>query len=166
MIMEAILAQNAREYAELHDLRLAERLGVGSHGIVHAATHNAKAGWSAIKVFRERESYRRERDVYKRLQDSEIIEVLGLHIPRLIRFEDRLGTIEISIVTRPYLLDFAGAYLDKPPQLPKGEWQKWLALKKNQFGARWPEVQAVMAAFEELGIYLLDVTPGNVALDA
>jgi hypothetical protein len=45
-------------------------------------------------------------------------------------------------------------------------WQKWTSARKEQFGARWPEVQAVLAAFEELGIYLLDVTPRNLALDA
>jgi len=38
----------------------------------------------------------------------------------------------------------------------------WEADKREQFEERWPQVQAVLGAFEELGIYLLDVSPGNI----
>ena len=35
--------------------------------------------------------------------------------------------------------------------------------KTEQFGARWPTVQAIMSALEELGIHLVDVSPSNIA---
>jgi hypothetical protein len=34
--------------------------------------------------------------------------------------------------------------------------------KREQFEERWPEVQRVLDAFEELGVYLLDVSPSNI----
>ena len=69
----------------------------------------------------------------------------------------------MTIVVRPFVLDFAGAYLDIPPEFSDEVWAEWEAEKQEQFGARWPTVQAVLAAFEELDIHLLDVTPNNIA---
>ena len=42
-------------------------------------------------------------------------------------------------------------------------WTDWEAGKREQFEARWPKVQEVLAAFEDFGIYLMDVTPNNIA---
>ena len=69
----------------------------------------------------------------------------------------------MTIVTRPFVLDFAGAHLDAPPEFSEDIWADWEWEKREQFGAHWPRVQAVMAAFAELGIYLLDVSPSNIA---
>jgi hypothetical protein len=71
--------------------------------------------------------------------------------------------VEISIVTRPFVLDFAGASLDARPQFPEEAWAEWESQKREQFGHRWKTVQAVMDAFEDLGIYLVDVSPSNIA---
>ena len=41
----------------------------------------------------------------------------------------------------------------------------WVAKRKakqEQFEGRWAQVQEIMDAFKELGIYLLDVSPGNI----
>lgn len=72
----------------------------------------------------------------------------------------------MTIVKRPFVLDFAGAYLDARPEFPEDVWADWEAGKREQFEAHWPVVQAILDAFEELGIYLLDVSPGNIAFPA
>ena len=70
----------------------------------------------------------------------------------------------MSIVTRPFVLDFAGAYLDMPPEFPDAVWADWEAEKQEQFGKRWPQVQAVLTALEELDIHLVDVSSSNIAI--
>jgi hypothetical protein len=68
----------------------------------------------------------------------------------------------MTIVERPFVLDFAGAYLDKRPDFPLEVWADWEAEKREQFEGCWPQVQKLPDAFEELGIYLLDPSPGNI----
>jgi len=160
--MEETLIQNALAYGLRHQLQLAERLGFGIHGIIFVAEDKAKAGKSAIKAHRSPEPYLRERAAYHRLRDAGISEILGFHVPQLIRFDDELRVIEMTIVTRPFVLDFAGAYLDVLPDFPDQTWAEWEADKNEQFGARWPMVQAVMSALEELAIHLVDVSPSNI----
>ena len=41
----------------------------------------------------------------------------------------------------------------------------WRADMQEQFGPRWPEVQAILRTFEGYGVFLLDVKPGNVSFD-
>ena len=88
---------------------------------------------------------------------------MGFHVPQFVGADDNLRVIEMSIVTRPFVLDFAGAYLDAPPDFPAEIWAEWEAGEREQFEARWPEVEAVLAALKELGIYMVDVSPNNIA---
>jgi hypothetical protein len=141
--MDELLTQNAETYARRNHLRLAERLGHGIHGIVYAAERNAEPGNVAIKVHRSRDAFERERDVYLRLREAEVHKILGFSLPRLIRCDDELLAIEMSIVSRPFLLDFAGAYLDHKPHFSDEIWSEWEIEKLEQFESRWPEVQAV-----------------------
>jgi hypothetical protein len=83
----------------------------------------------------------------------------------MLRSDDELWVIEMEIVSQPYLLDFAGAYLDEPPDYSEDILAEWDAEKREQFGSQWPRVQAVLRALEEHGIYLVDVNPGNVRLE-
>ena len=161
--MEEILIQNARAYAAQHRLQLAERLGFGIHGIIFVAEDNSKAGKTAIKAHRSEEPYLRERDVYKRLKAVGITELVGCRVPQLIRTDDNLRVIEMTIVTRPFVLDFAGAWLDAPPSFPEEVWAEWAAEKREQFDVRWPKVQAVLDALVELDIHMIDVSPSNIA---
>ena len=69
----------------------------------------------------------------------------------------------MTIVTRPFVLDFAGAYVDAPPEFSEDIWAEWEVEKREQFGGRWGAVRAVLDAFEDLGIYLADVSPNNIA---
>jgi hypothetical protein len=140
--MEETLLQNARAYASRHQLQLAERLGFGIHGIIFVAEDNSKAGKTAIKVHRSVEPYLRERAVYERLKDVSVSEILGFNVPQPIHFDDQLRVIEMTVVVRPFVLDFAGAWLDNPPDFPDETWVEWEAEKREQFDAHWPKVQA------------------------
>lgn len=161
--MDEILTQHLQTYARRYNLRLAEPLGYGIHGIVYAAERNVEPGNVAIKVHRSREVHERERDVYLRLRQAGVVEICGFNVPKLLRFDDELLAIEMSIVSRPFVLDFAGAYLNQRPEFSDEIWSEWEAEKREQFDARWPKVQAILRALEELDIYVVDVSPSNIA---
>lgn len=161
--MEEAVIQNAVAYASQRQLHLAERLGFGIHGIIYVAEGKSAGGKTAIKAHREAGPFRRELSVYLRLQAAQVSEILGLNVPQLICFDEILHVIEMSIVTRPFVLDFAGAYLDAPPAFPDEIWTDWEAQKREQFDARWPKVQTVLAALAELDIHMVDVSPSNIA---
>ena len=161
--MEESSIQNARDYAAHHQLSLTERLGFGIHGIIFVAENKANVGRTAVKAHYNEEPYRREREVYQRLRAASVSELLGFHVPQLTRFDDRLRVIEMSIVVRPFVLDFAGAYLDVPPDFPEDKWAEWEAEKQEQFGERWRKVQEILGALEELDIHMIDVSPSNIA---
>ena len=90
-------------------------------------------------------------------------EIVGFNIPDLLGADDELRIIEMSLVARPFVLDFAGAYLDNAPEFSEEIWADWHAQKQEQFGRRWPEVERVLFALRRLGIHLVDVTPSNIA---
>ncbi len=161
--MDDVFIQNALAYAARHHLELAERLGFGIHGIIFAAGNKSTSGQTAVKAHREEEPYRREREIYERLKQAHVVEVMGFNVPQFIRADDGLHVIEMSIVTRPFVLDFAGAYLDAPPNFSEEIWADWEAGKKDQFEARWLKVRAVLDALEDWDIYMVDVSPSNIA---
>jgi hypothetical protein len=161
--MVELAIENARAYAARHELQLVERLGYGIHGSVHVVEGKVKGRQSAIKAHRTTEFYRRELAAYERLTRAEVTEVLGFHVPQFIRADEELEVIEMTIVTRPFVLDFAGAYVGARPDFPEEVWAEWEAEKQEQFGTRWTVVRSVMSAFEDLGIHLVDVSPNNVA---
>lgn len=68
----------------------------------------------------------------------------------------------MTIVTPPFVLDFAGAWLDVQPEFSEDIWAQWEAEKQEQFGSRWGEARAVLSALEEFDIYVLDVSPRNI----
>ena len=156
------ILQNALAYASRHGFQLAERLGFGVHGIIFVAENKSKSGKTAVKAHYEGEPYLRERAIYERLKSAGVTDVLGFNVPQFIHADDGLRVIEMSIVMRPFVLDFAGAYLDAPPDFPDEIWAEWEAGKQELFEARWPEVQAVLGALKELKIYMVDVSPSNV----
>jgi hypothetical protein len=161
--MDDVFIQNALAFAAQHQLELAERLGFGIHGIVFVAGNKSKSGNTAVKVHRESEPYLRERAVYERLKQIGLTEILGFNVPQFIRADDDLLVIEMSIVMRPFVLDFAGAYLDAPPDFSDEIWADWESGKREQFDVRWAKVQAVLTALEAFDIYMVDVSPSNIA---
>src|SRR5438105_1759082 len=160
--MNEILIPNARLYASRRELELAETLGSGKDGIVLVAKRKTQPADVAIKVLRWNEFYQREKQAYERLRKIGMTAVLGFHVPQLLVYDDEFRVLEMTIVKRPFVLDFAGAYLDKRPEFTDEIWTDWEAEKREQFEARWPEVRRVLDAFEEFGVYLLDVSLGNI----
>src|SRR5438046_2253643 len=114
--MNEILIPNARLYADQRQLELAEPLGSGKDGIVLVAKRKPQPGKVAIKALCFDEAYGREKRVYERLKKLGVTSVLGFNVPQLIGSADDLRVIEMTIVKRPFVLDFAGAYLDARPQ--------------------------------------------------
>ena len=163
--MEKNLIVAAQTYAARRDLHLAERLGFGIHGVVFSMESNTRPGRSAIKAHAHREFYCRERDIYQHLKEVGVENLLGFHIPRLLAWDDELCVIEMTVVTRPFVLDFAGAYLEPeaPPEFPDAVWEDWEATKREQFGNQWAQARAVLIELEALGISMQDVSPSNIA---
>lgn len=94
-------------------MEIGHRLGFGWDGTVFATDRQ-----SAIKVFQHERLYQRERDVYLRLQARQVTKILEFKVPRLMSFDNDLWVVEMTIVSPPFVLDFAGAYLDQKPDYP------------------------------------------------
>ena len=154
-------AQSARDYAFRRARRLERQLGRGGHGSVYSTTEQ-----TAIKAHRAVESYTRESACYKRLNEQNVDEVRGHHVPQLVAWDEALLVIEMTIVTPPFLLDFGGAYLDWPPEFSEDAIAQWQIEKGEQFGQRWPAVQRILAVLgDAYGIFVTDVNPGNIMFD-
>lgn len=153
------LTERADDYARANGIAIEGEFGFGIHGIVFSTSRQ-----SAIKVHERDVSYERERDVYLRLRKRGIVEVRGLRVPQLVNLDDERRIIEMTVVSRPFLLDFAGAYVDRPPNYPPEVMDEWRKEKEEQFGGDWAEVERVLWELEKMGIYLADVNPGNISL--
>lgn len=151
------LELRTKQYAERFDRPIEKELGFGYDGIVFSTSCQ-----SAIKALRYEPLYQRERDVYLRLQEHGVSDLLGFKVPRMLNADDELWVVEMEIVSPPFVLDFAGAYLDTPPDFPEEIMEDWRAEKREQFGERWGQVQDVMREFRRIGIFLADVKPGNI----
>ena len=70
----------------------------------------------------------------------------------------------MSIVQPPYVLDFAKATIDVPPDFPEHVMAEREAYWADLFDDRWPKVVEIMQVFERRhGVYLLDPKPANIA---
>lgn len=161
--MKDALIPRARAYAERNQLRISHPLGSGNHGSVFVVEGNVKANRSAIKVHQEPEPYLREKDAYERLAEKEIVAVEGFAIPQFLGFDDDLLVLEMTVVEPPFIVDFASAYLDEPPDFPENVLEEWRQQKGEEFGERWPVVEDVMMMFRMHGVYLIDVHARNIA---
>lgn len=150
--MDEILIQDAQTYASRHTApdRRAAGLQHSRYRFWDRRQRRNPPTATAIKVHRYKEAYSRELAVYQRPRDAGITTILGFHVPQLHRCDNELCIIEMTILTRPFLLDFAGAYLDIPPEFPENVWTEWTAEKLERFGIRWPQVQALLDTLEEL----------------
>lgn len=109
-----------------------------------------------------RDTYDRELAAYRRLADQGVSDVLGHHVPQLLRFDAVMLVIDVTIVHPLFLLDFASAWLDQPPGFGEEVLEEWLEEKLEQFAERWPHVATVLAELERYGIHLMDIHPGNI----
>ena len=165
VIMVEDLIERARIYCDHRKriLLLEEKLGSGVHGSVFCCRqHYDIVGKNALKIHERVESFVRERDVYLRLRELQIKSVRGHAVPRLIDFDDDLLVIEMSVVTRPFVLDFGGAWLDRPPEYSDEVLDEWERDKEEQFEGNWPKAREILSELRRFGIYVADVNPGNI----
>lgn len=141
---------------------LGARLGYGVQGIVFSA-RNQDGGLWALKAHDREEAYRRERDVYLRLKKKGVAAILGSQVPQLLDFDDALFVLAMTVVTRPYVLDFGGAFLDRAPEFSEEAMADWLEEKREQFGGRWPQAAAILRHLAGLGIHVVDVNANNIS---
>lgn len=161
--MDEELHDVARQYALTRGVALGEQLGFGIHGIVFAAEDNAKPAFFAVKFHREDVPFERECRAYQRLRDKRVARILDFNVPQLLRIDEEWNAIEMTIVPRPFVLDFAGAFLDRPPEFSEDVFRQWENDKQEIFGERWTQVKDVLAAIRVYGIHMLDINPGNIA---
>lgn len=160
--MDEDIIENAETYAARRDSRLAGRLGFGIHGIVFAVEGNGHPGAAALKVHYSAEPYFRERDAYRRLEEESVMEICNFRVPQLIGCDDVLLALEMTIVKPPFVLDFAGAYLDFAPEFSDEIWEEWKRKNEEQFGSDWPKAQIILGALQDLGIHMHDPSPSNI----
>ena len=165
MAEEEDLLENARAYAFQHSLEIGERLGSGIHGIILIVETKADPGKTALKTYYDRDPYQRELAVYLRLREIRLSNIFGFHIPQLIDFDDHLMAIEMTTVRPPFVLDFAAAYLDFPPQFSDQVWADWKATKQEQFGSSWETVLLILNELKRYGIHMLDPSPSNIRIE-
>jgi hypothetical protein len=107
-------------YANRRGLRVEQPLGFGKDGSVFQTSLS-----TAIKVFARPDVYARELASYQRLASHGVEEVRGHVIPRLLAADEELGVIEMEVVSAPYLLDFADAWLDAAPDFSEEVLEEW-----------------------------------------
>ena len=117
----------------------------------------------AIKVHNQEPGYLRERDTYLRLQRLGLATVRSCNVPELIAYYDEVWIIVMTVVVRPFVLDFGGEYLDQAPEFSEEVLADWQTEKQEQFGPNWHEVQAIINELRQHGIYLVDVNPRNIS---
>jgi hypothetical protein len=161
--VDDILVQHAEVYAKQRKIVFAEELGGGIHGVVQVAEDNVNFRRFAVKFHRYADAYLKERTIYQRLAEHGVVTVRGFSVPQLLGWSDECLAVEMTIVDRPFVLDFAGAYLDEPPEFTEETWADWTTEKEEQFGDRWREVQAVLAVLRSHGVTMVDVSPSNIA---
>ncbi len=145
------------EYVSQKENLLVGQLGWGNEGLVYSTKLK-----TAIKAYLHDSLYENERNVYVRLLELNVRSVGRFKVPQLIDHSDTLKIVEMSIVSPPFILDFAGAYLDKKPPFDLEQWEEWEREKAEQFEERWDEIRSALSIFRRHGIYVNDVKPGNV----
>ena len=159
------LLEASRSYAARRRVTLAERLGSGIDGSVWVLRGEVNPYDTAVKIHRGPAAFWREVRCYERLREEGILHLRGFVVPRLLRIDADLLAIEMTVVSPPFLLDFASAHLNEPPDFSEEVWEDWRTQKEEQFGERWGTVEALLDALKMLGIHLLDPSPSNIQFD-
>lgn len=149
-------------YTRERELTVLAPLGAGTQGSVFLIANPSRTRRTAVKFHRRGIAYVRERDVFLRLKDLAIDEVNGHAVPILIGYDDELLAIEMTTVSPPFVLDFGGAYLDRPPDYSDEVWQDWRQMKSDAFEHNWPAVEEILGEFQSMGIYIADVNTSNI----
>jgi hypothetical protein len=152
------LAIRADQYVRRFNARREGKPWTGKDGHVWRTSRP-----SALKIHERQESYRAERDAYIRLRDLQIRNLDGFSIPEMYGYDDGLLAIDMEIVFPPFIVDFASAHLDFPPDLIEDEGHTLFDLIRERFDDRADDVIALFGEFAaRAGIYLSDPHAGNI----
>jgi len=134
--------------------------GAGQDGTVWRTVQH-----TAVKFFDRIDRFERERDVYQLLTQRQILQIAGHNVPELVLFDNDLKAIEMTIVVRPFILDFAGAKLPhEVPDFDADVIEEHHRHLHELFDDRWLDALHVAEMFRlETGYTLLDIHPGNIA---
>jgi hypothetical protein len=126
-----------------HQAQIGKPLGSGHHGSVYGAERNGQR--FAVKFCKDEGPYFREVRAYESLLERGVKRIEGFAVPQFLGSDDELLTIEMSIVQRPFLLDFGGAYEEEDlPSFPENVWEEWEEQKREEFGSHWPIVENIL----------------------
>ena len=83
----------------------------------------------------------------------------------MLNSDDELLVIEMTIASPPFVIDFAGAYLDIPPDYPDEVLAEWEEEKPPAVRHKLVKVCGFLGRLESFGIYLADVTTNNIRFE-
>lgn len=145
-------------YLRSRGISVHRTLGYGKDGSVWESSRR-----SAIKIHERPESYHAERNAYMRLRELNIREVAGFAVPLMYEYDDELSAIEMDVVSPPFVVDFASARLDAPPEMIEDEGHTLEDMIRERFGA---QADQVLALYNELiaraDIFLSDFHRHNI----
>lgn len=150
--------QRRTAYCESRGIQTQDLIGYGLDGFVWK-TNRA----SVAKVCRHANLFERELAVYQRLTQLGLHQLQGFRIPSLLDQDAERWVLELSLVSPPFILDFAAASLGKQPA--EMESAEWLDEKRRMFGADWADVRSAFGGLDGLrldGIHFPDVHLGNI----
>jgi hypothetical protein len=136
-------------------------LGWGLDGVVYA--HPSVA--NAVKIHKNPESFEKELAAYQRLYSNRVDKLGDFAVPTLMTYSRKLGVLEISIVKKPFLLDFAAATVDKPNDFTPDAMSDWWDRVRDDFGDDFETARDVFWSLKRLhGIYYWDLKPRNLQI--
>jgi hypothetical protein len=120
---------------------------------------------TAVKFFDQSHRFNRELEVYQILLLRKIEMIAGHTVPVLYDFDVEMLAIEMTVVDRPFILDFASARL--PHEMPDFEphvMEEHFKRIDELYGNRAADALHVAEVFRrEIGYTILDIHPGNIA---
>ena len=118
----------------------------------------------AVKAYEFSRTYSMERDILLRFKEYAVTNICGFTVPQLVGYDDDLMVIEMSVVSPPFVLDFAKCYLDRRPDFSAEVIAEWMAERCELFEPdQWSTVLLVMSELEKMGVYSYDARPSNIA---
>ena len=155
IVIPAELDERRQAYCEARRIQTLSLIGYGLEGYVWKTNRG-----SVVKVFRHSNLFDRELAVYQRLSRLGLQKLQGFTIPQLLDQDRETWVLELSLVSPPFVLDFAAASLGKAPSEMASP--EWLAEKQRMFGRDWPDVQRLLDGLRLYGIHFPDVHLGNI----
>lgn len=151
-------------YAARYGVEFVARLGDGKDGFVLQTNQR-----TAVKFLHDRDHCIRELRAYRLLANGDVDEIAGHQVPRLLRSDEELLAIEMTVVQPPFIVDFVSAYADDEVE--------WLGFTEDvmaereafwaeRFGDRWPAVLQIRDEFHRVtGLTLLDLSHNNIRFE-